>query len=263
MRHVFSLNLENRMKMKGKGKIHPSPPPVTAPSASQDSLSVLNLLPAAILSLAAVLSIQDREVLAYMITRSLKTTTTCSINSLVKETNKFHRSSKQLKTIGGSGVGSHHKPSVFDCDCFDCYTSFWFRWDSSPNRELIHQAIEAFEEHLASGEVQTKRSSNRRSRKKEKLPVVQKLEKETQIPDPVVRIESLQFPVDEASPEILDSEVAEKESEVNLSPVEAAEASVGVGTAGSGHRGGFARKVLPVVLGVFNSRLWDFWGPNV
>uniref|UniRef100_A0A7N0TNK3 Uncharacterized protein n=1 Tax=Kalanchoe fedtschenkoi TaxID=63787 RepID=A0A7N0TNK3_KALFE len=257
------------MKIKRKGKIHPSPPaaatlPNTAPSTSQDSLSVLNLLPAAILALAAVLSLQDREVLAYMITRSLKTTTACSINSSAQESKKFYRNNKQPKTIGGSGVGSNHKAPVFECDCFDCYTSFWFRWDSSPNRELIHQAIEAFEEHLASGEVQTKRSSNRRSRKKEKLPR-QNLENEIQITNPAVQIEASQLPVDVTSPEVVDSEVAEKENEVNLTPAEAAEGAavvVEMAAAASGHKG-FARKVLPDVLGVFNSRLWNLWGPNV
>ena len=40
---------------------------------------------------------------------------------------------------------------MFECNCFDCYTSYWFKWDSSPNRKLIHQAIEVFEDHLAHG----------------------------------------------------------------------------------------------------------------
>ena len=41
---------------------------------------------------------------------------------------------------------------MFECNCFDCYTSYWFKWDSSPNHELIHQAIEVFEDHLAHNE---------------------------------------------------------------------------------------------------------------
>ncbi|CAM8884054.1 unnamed protein product [Rhodiola kirilowii] len=230
------------MKIKRKGKVHPSPPQV----GSQDHLSVLNLLPAAILAFAAVLSLQDREVLAYMITRSLKTTTTSSIassSSSVQESKKFYRNNRPL----------NHKLAMFDCECFDCYTSFWYRWDSSPNRELIHQAIEAFEEHLASGEVQTKRSGNRRGKKKEKPPV-QKLEMAIQISNPVVEPEASQLQIDEALPEILDSTVAE----VNLTPVPLAEEEEAVP---NGHKG-FARKVLPGVFGVLNSRLWNLWGPN-
>ena len=45
-----------------------------------------------------------------------------------------------------------HKPPMFECNCFDCYTSYWFKWDSSPNRELIHQDIEVFQDHLAHDE---------------------------------------------------------------------------------------------------------------
>ncbi|KAL0003059.1 hypothetical protein SO802_016840 [Lithocarpus litseifolius] len=73
------------MKIKNKGKIYPSPPSSSSSSSSSSSaipchfdgdfLSVLKLLPAAILVLASVLSLEDREVLAYMITRSMKTTT--------------------------------------------------------------------------------------------------------------------------------------------------------------------------------------------
>ncbi|KAK8486263.1 hypothetical protein V6N12_033981 [Hibiscus sabdariffa] len=55
------------MKLKSIGKVYPSPPP-------EDYLSIFNLLPAAIFALASVLSLEDRQVLAYMITRSLKTT---------------------------------------------------------------------------------------------------------------------------------------------------------------------------------------------
>ncbi|KAK2986855.1 LOW QUALITY PROTEIN: hypothetical protein RJ640_011080 [Escallonia rubra] len=95
----------------------------------------MNLLPAAILALVSILSLQDREVLAYMITRSMKSTNPATVSDEKKKTQKK--------------FGMPHKPSVFDCECFDCYTSYWFRWDSSPNHELIHQAIKAFEDHLS------------------------------------------------------------------------------------------------------------------
>eukprot|EP01018_Ginkgo_biloba_P026700 Gb_06518 [translate_table: standard] len=41
-----------------------------------------------------------------------------------------------------------HRPS-FECNCFHCYTSFWSRWDASPSRQTIHEAIDLFEEHMA------------------------------------------------------------------------------------------------------------------
>lgn len=37
----------------------------------------------------------------------------------------------------------------FDCSCFQCYMGFWSRWDASPNREIIHQAIDLYEDHMA------------------------------------------------------------------------------------------------------------------
>lgn len=55
-----------------------------------------------------------------------------------------------------------HTTPLFECDCFDCYTSSWFKWDSSPNRELIHQAIEAFEESLATSNEITKKKTKKK-----------------------------------------------------------------------------------------------------
>lgn len=37
----------------------------------------------------------------------------------------------------------------FDCSCFQCYMGFWSRWDASPNREIIHKAIDLFEDNMA------------------------------------------------------------------------------------------------------------------
>ncbi|KAF2292918.1 hypothetical protein GH714_029842 [Hevea brasiliensis] len=126
-----------------------------AKSKDGDVFSVLKLLPAAILTLASVLSLEDREVLAYMITRSLKTTTNSNPNnpSSISQDSK-RKSSKKLSNASSSSTTAtiNHKSPIFDCDCFDCYTSYWFRWDSSPNRELLHQVIEAFDEHLTNGE---------------------------------------------------------------------------------------------------------------
>ncbi|GAV61994.1 hypothetical protein CFOL_v3_05519, partial [Cephalotus follicularis] len=54
---------------------------------------------------------------------------------------------------------------VFDCDCFDYYTSYWYRWDSSPNCKLIHKAIEAFEDHLTNGESEKSKKPTRTKRR--------------------------------------------------------------------------------------------------
>jgi hypothetical protein len=125
------------MKIKNKGKVYPSPSSSSSSvgdNGDRDVLSVLKLLPAAILALASVLSLEDREVLAYMITRSLKTTTTNNPSPSLQDSKK--KSSKKPQNNNNSQRSNHIAP-IFDCDCFDCYISYWFRWDSSPNRELI------------------------------------------------------------------------------------------------------------------------------
>ncbi|BFG21736.1 hypothetical protein CerSpe_080100 [Prunus speciosa] len=121
-------------------------------------LSVLELLPAAILAPALVLSLEDRQVLAYLITRSMKTIP--NISSIPTQNPEKKSSKKGPKSTSAST----HQPQIFDCDCFDCYRSYWFKWDSSPNREPIHQAIEAFEDHLANDE-KTKKNSGRGKRR--------------------------------------------------------------------------------------------------
>ncbi|KAJ6307682.1 hypothetical protein OIU76_017472 [Salix suchowensis] len=93
------------MKIKNKGKVYPSPSSSSSSSSvgdngDRDVLSVFKLLPAAILALASVLSLED-----------------------------------QATGSGGTLL---------------------------PNRELIHQVIEAFEEHLASGEMSRKHTRGKR-----------------------------------------------------------------------------------------------------
>ncbi|KAJ9676593.1 hypothetical protein PVL29_021887 [Vitis rotundifolia] len=138
------------MKIKRKGKVYPSSS--SSSSSYKDAISVFKLLPATILALASALSVDDREVLAYMITRSMTTANPSSI---------IERQKKKCKT-----PHNVQKLPLFECGCFDCYTSFWFRWDSSPDRELIHHAIEAFEDQLTTTEFFKK---NGRGRKRDKL----------------------------------------------------------------------------------------------
>ncbi|ESQ29156.1 hypothetical protein EUTSA_v10024108mg [Eutrema salsugineum] len=121
-------------KLGRKGTVHPSP-------ATKSDDQFLSLLPVAILSLVAALSAEDREVLAYLISNS-------------GDPNRISR----LKKNKANEDDHHHSP-LFLCDCFSCYTSYWVRWDSSPNRQLIHEIIDAFEDSL---EMKKKRKDRRK-----------------------------------------------------------------------------------------------------
>ncbi|XP_010419874.1 PREDICTED: uncharacterized protein LOC104705556 [Camelina sativa] len=276
------------MKMKKKGKVYPSPPPPLPSSSSStthlnndedddSSLSVLKLLPATILVLVSVLSAEDRQVLAYLITRgtTISDREGGSSSSAKKKKSSSNRNNKSSKK---------HKPPVFDCECFDCYTNYWFRWDSSPNREFIHEIIEAFENHhlTAGGEdgnsAASSRNKSKRGKKKEKpgrrvtdsdkpggLRVSDDDKEEPMTEDSTVVSESQH--VSSSSPDRLsdEAEVGERD-EPEKDEVVQEESTVVVyptAAAGSvtGHKG-LARKVLPDVLGLFNSNFWRLWNPN-
>ncbi|XP_062156568.1 uncharacterized protein LOC133864297 [Alnus glutinosa] len=267
------------MKIKKKGKVYPSPSSSSSSSSfaagtqcpsDGDFLAVLKLLPAAILALASVLSLEDREVLAYMVTRSMKPTNPSPIT---------HKRKPPQKKF--SPNNNTHKPPVFDCDCFDCYTSYWFRWDSSPNRELIHQAIEAFEDHLAHGE-QSKKVNGRGKRREKpvnrRVPEKPSDASETPVVPPETEESSFfsltsqgNDAVSVSSTDKADGVLEDKAYEVVVEKVreekdEVAESVVGrtvVAASNDNHHKGLARKVLPDVLGLFNSRLWSLWSPNV
>ncbi|XWS15511.1 hypothetical protein CRYUN_Cryun34aG0006500 [Craigia yunnanensis] len=130
-------------KLYRRGTVHPSPPITT------DHLS---LLPATILTFATALSPEDREVLAYLIS--------CSNNDFGNFTS--HRNNTQKNPTKRSISSDHDHPPLFTCDCFGCYMSYWVRWDSSPNRQLIHEIIDAFEDGLA----QSKKTKSKKDRKK-------------------------------------------------------------------------------------------------
>ncbi|PIA51044.1 hypothetical protein AQUCO_01100103v1 [Aquilegia coerulea] len=245
---------------KSKGKVYPSP---SSPSSNTDSaLSVLKFLPTTILALASILSLEDREVLAYLITRSLKTTNP-NPSSLIEEKKKC----KKPITC--------HKFPMFDCGCFDCYTSYWFRWDSSPNRELIHQVIEAFEDHLTNGERSKKKKSSSNNRGKKRG------DKTSPIKNSAVKVEKVDEEEKEIMllPVVLELEMVEEkecivlpESEVFLADVVVCDDDgMPEKVAGSWiqseeslqvHKG-LARKVLPDVMGLFNSRIWSLWSTNI
>ncbi|KAL5794196.1 hypothetical protein ACOSP7_002790 [Xanthoceras sorbifolium] len=144
-------------KLYKKGKVHPSPPSATGGADHHHHYLALVQLPATILTLAAALSPQDKQVLAYLISCCGTTTT---------------------KTGSDSGSGDDHPP-VFECNCFRCYLSFWARWDASPNRQLIHEIIEVYEEELMLFEENKKTTTTTKKKKKKKLKKREKREKRT------------------------------------------------------------------------------------
>ncbi|GMH30263.1 hypothetical protein Nepgr_032106 [Nepenthes gracilis] len=131
-------------KLYRKGAVHPSPP----------FTEHLSYLPAAIVTLTAALTAEDREVLAYLISCSENFPTSSGYNP------------KNISAAAGKKTtrGGDHPPS-FRCSCFWCYMSYWVRWDSSPNRQLIHEIIDAFEDGLA----QNGKKGSKRDRKKKLL----------------------------------------------------------------------------------------------
>ncbi|KAJ8636107.1 hypothetical protein MRB53_010374 [Persea americana] len=112
-------------KLYGKGKVHPSPSPSGVVHHPSDHVAALLCnLPATMITLTAALQPEEREVLAYLISSTWKFSENC--NREMKKKKKEH-------------------PPHFNCICFRCYMSFWARWDSSPNRHLIHEILDAFE----------------------------------------------------------------------------------------------------------------------
>lgn len=144
-------------KLYRKGTVHPSPPIIS------DHLA---FLPATILTLAAALSPEDREVLAYLISCS---NSSVNLSSSSYGSRKSTAASAAKKAAAkGSGSGGDH-PAQFNCDCFRCYTSYWVRWDESPNRQLIHEIIDAFEDGvLAESKGQSNSKYNNNNSRKER-----------------------------------------------------------------------------------------------
>lgn len=129
-------------KLYRKSTVHPTP---AAPPPPPPSLSTrLAFLPAAILTLLASLSEEDKQVLSYFLF--------CPSASL----STSHTFMKGRGGGGGGGAADHHPPSS-SCYCFNCYRSFWARWDSSPDRRIIDEIVEAYEEGL-----QRKKEKNRK-----------------------------------------------------------------------------------------------------
>ncbi|KAK9706348.1 hypothetical protein RND81_07G118000 [Saponaria officinalis] len=135
-------------KLYRKGSVHPSPSP--PPPTSDHHFEPLAFLPAAILALSAALSTDDKQVLAYLLSCS----TTIDFDKK-QPTKKTHQTSST-------------------CYCFTCYTTYWSRWDSSPNRQLIHEIIDAFEDHLLTQRKNNNNNNNNNNRRYKKKHVAKR-----------------------------------------------------------------------------------------
>ncbi|XP_021766804.1 uncharacterized protein LOC110731269 [Chenopodium quinoa] len=149
-------------KLYRKGQVHPSPSPSPPPSSDQFSLSYL---PAAILTLAATLSPQDKEVLAYLLSCSSSSSFSTPFDFDPSKSSAKKQSNFNNNNITNNSNLQQHPP-YSSCYCFTCYTSYWARWDSSPNRQLIHEIIDAFEDNLVAQRKKKKQGSTRKEKRK-------------------------------------------------------------------------------------------------
>ncbi|NP_001352414.1 uncharacterized protein LOC101263202 [Solanum lycopersicum] len=111
-----------------KSTIHP----ITQPDHQ------LSLLPTTILTLTTSLSQEDKQILSYLIS--------CS-------------SSNFSNNLGNCTTHSNNNNK--SCYCFNCYMSYWVKWDSSPNHQLIHEIIDAFENMV----LEKKKGKNKKQRR--------------------------------------------------------------------------------------------------
>ncbi|KAM7269600.1 hypothetical protein ACFE04_025097 [Oxalis oulophora] len=224
--------MEMKNKAKGK-KIFPSE------ERNEDYNSILKLLPLSIFTLIiSVLSLKEREVVAYM----LNHITFCSDHAPMQRL----KSHNNKKTSSGPGPppSSIHKSPVFDCHCFDCYHSYWGVWHNSPNHHLIDKAIEAFEDNLIKAD-NHKFNRNNVNRKKAKS-----VRRVAHVVKPLKEEEEEEIRVDDVVAVVTVKEEDEKDDVAPFS--------------GGGHiRKGLMTKLLPDVWGLFNSRWWNLWGPNI
>src|ERR1700732_4239496 len=96
-----------------------------------------------ITTLMNALTPEDSKVLAYL--------NSCSSFENMHDRRNGCVSSKAYVGGGSSSVdeaGRDHTP-LFDCNCFRCYKSFWERWNSSPNRQIIDEIKNFHEEWLS------------------------------------------------------------------------------------------------------------------
>ncbi|XP_062198045.1 uncharacterized protein LOC133900811 [Phragmites australis] len=238
----------------GKGKVYPSPSPAAVGGGGEMTAEavLMRLLPAAVLAAAAPLGAEGKEVLAYLVLASL-------------------RSSAPPTPARDGGRGEEaraHRPELA-CGCFGCYTAYWSRWDGSPeeDREAIHRAIEAFEEHLSRKEEEEAGGKGRRGRKKRAAAAKDKVGKDKgkgtelavdPLPPPPVTPAVLPVPEETTKVEhaVEDAKLAEEQEEEKDAVDTAGE------DGGSGGGGGDEEKRRRGWGGVLNWRGWGLWGSH-
>ncbi|KAG8058931.1 hypothetical protein GUJ93_ZPchr0002g24660 [Zizania palustris] len=229
------------------GKIHPSP---LGGGGDGDPIGVaLRVLPAAIFALATILRPEDQQVLAYLVTRSL-------LGASAPH--------QEQPPVRGRRRRAH-TPAI-GCDCFDCYTSFWSRWDCSPNRELIHDAIEAFEDHLAAAESTSattpSSSSKRRDKSKRRPPPPQPPMSPESPPPPTEKVHEPSPPpaslppTPPPLPPAAEASSLESDDDDEKVPEDPSSSEAEVESAE--RKRGWAD-----VMGMLNPRLWSIWSPAV
>ncbi|KAL5208261.1 hypothetical protein ABZP36_032696 [Zizania latifolia] len=236
------------------GKIHPSP----LGGGDGDPIgAALRLLPAAIFALATILRPEDQQVLAYLVTRSL-----------------LGASAPHPEQPPVRGRRRRAHPPAIGCDCFDCYTSFWSRWDCSPNRELIHDAIEAFEDHLAAAESSSatppSSSSKRRDKGKRRPPQPPLPMSPKSPPPPAEKVHepspppaSLPPPPPPPPPAPEASSVESDYDDDEKVPEDPSDAGAEVENAEEEGEEEERKRGWADVMGMLNLRLWGIWSPAV
>jgi hypothetical protein len=133
--------------------LSPKPGKIQQPSTVEDPIrAAFRLLPAAIL--VAGLGPEDREVLAYFVIAPVEDATKEPAAPL----------SPARRRVGDtSAVWSVGHPPTHGC--VDCYISFWARWNRSPERNRILDALLAFEGHVAGAPATSPSSSRGRGRR--------------------------------------------------------------------------------------------------
>ncbi|XP_062219136.1 CASP-like protein 4A1 [Phragmites australis] len=245
------------------GKIHPSPS--GAGGWGDDPVAAaFRLLPAAMLVVATALRPEDQEVLAHLVIR--KPLQGGDDAAAVPPSEQPAR-----------GVGRRHRghPPTIGCGCFECYITFWSRWDCSPQCDGIHAALDAFEEHLFAAEAAATPppSSKRRDKgKRSRVPAIPPPPPPPQPPMPLRRPKSLEPQAVEVVQE-LSSPLAPScppppplglaayiPEEKDKAPQPSAEAEVGERESTAEER---KRGWVDVMGGVLGLRLWGIWSPVV
>ncbi|GLJ24336.1 hypothetical protein SUGI_0464520 [Cryptomeria japonica] len=225
-----------------KGKIHP---------CLESQSSVPKFLPETIITLSIALPPEDQEVLFYLIA--------CSLNVFSYQNQGVNKGSSSSRRGGSrrscTSACAPHRLS-FECSCFECYMSFWGRWNESPNRDLIHKAIEIFEDHMA---VKNGKKMKAKEQKLQAKQLITWLESNCDFGSAGFgKQRGMMIGHKEDSDDGETNMVCDDEGPKNLGG--STRMKEYMHTA-SGSERTFMRRMLPNFVGFFTSNLWTVWGP--